>query len=196
MAIPHVKVRIWLPGGFAYALGNGHAGLNVMTPEGEKHYVTWLMSGSGCSGSTSSGGQSTSQRMEANRCLGFAKIRNRHTGVIEDNPDRLGSGNEFGYYNDKFANAGRFGLNGENDRVSANYKVPIPVMKIPCVAPDDNLFGVNVHAIAKWWKNLLALPPGHPQRRYAALSTDRNCCGVVVRGLAGRRTGHVCATAG
>ena len=183
MAIPDVKVCIWLPNGFSHRAGIGHAALKVMTPEGDKYYVTWLSSGSGCSRSGGSGGMSKSQGMEASKMLGFAQLRNRHTGQLEDNPNALDTHMVFDYTADRYANAGRMGVTGWGAQASANYKISIPVMTMPCVAPDDNLHGVNIYRIVTWWKGLLALPPGHPRRRYAALSTDQNCCGVVVRAL-------------
>jgi hypothetical protein len=183
MAVPYAKVCIWLPNGFSHFMGIGHASLKVMTPDGEKLYITWLLSGSGCSGASGSGGQSKSQGTEAAKCLGFTRIRNRHTGAIVNNPDSLGAPTVFSYRDDRFANANRMGLNDPNAAASANYKISLPVQKIPCLAPDDNLYGVNVSNMARWWRELLDLPPGHPRRRYAALSTDQNCCGVVVRAL-------------
>lgn len=183
MAVPYAKVCIWLPGGMAYFMGAGHAALKIMRASGEKYYITWLASRSGCSASTGSGGMFTSQSAEAPKCLGFTTIRNRHTGAVEPNPDALGSGNEFTYYADKRANAPRFGLNGPYDSISATYKFEVPVMKVVAVTPTDNVFGINVDTIARWWKHLLSLPPGHPRRRYGMFSTEQNCCGVVVQAL-------------
>src|SRR5262245_23541774 len=43
MGVPQVFVNIWMHPGFDTALGQGHAGLQIETANGQEEYITWLM---------------------------------------------------------------------------------------------------------------------------------------------------------
>jgi hypothetical protein len=184
MAGAYARVFIWLPKGIDYALGIGHGGLKIKTAEGNKYYITWLNGkAGGSSGSAGSGGGFTSQSREASRRVGFAVIKDRD-GQIVPNPNALGSGQTFGFKDDRKANVFRFPeLQGLVNEMPPNYALDLPVADPSFATPDATPFGVNVRRIERYWKSLLALPPGHRDRRFGALSKRHNCNGVVVEAL-------------
>ena len=178
------SVYIWLPTGIEHTLGIGHGALDLTTERGDNYYITWLNSTrGGCSGSGSYGGFTSGSR-EASKQVGFAKIRGSD-GKIIDNPNRLGSGQTYGLDDDMRKNVFRFPRYVEAGMTEAppNYSFDVPVYHLPARNPDDNLFGVSGRRIERFWKKLLALPPGHSKRHYGALSTKQNCNGVVVEAL-------------
>src|SRR5262245_16574746 len=164
-------VCIWLPGGYKHALGAGHGGLEVETRSGEKFYVTWLPANQG--GSMAEKRLFTLQGMEASKKLGFEKIRDRATGKVVANDQARGSGNEVSLESDMAAH------NFMNPNFHANgvvgpphYVIDLPAALLPPRAGED-LFGVSIRGIKRYWDSLLALPPDHPERVYGMLSTPR-----------------------
>jgi hypothetical protein len=174
-------VCIWLPGGFHHALGAGHGGLEVENDRGETFYVTWLPANSG--GSIAQKRMVTLQGMEASKRLGFATIRDRATGKVVPNDQARGSGQEVSLQSDMRAH------NFMNPKAQAmgiiappHYAIDLPAALLP-PREGENLFGVSVRGIERYWKRLLALPPDHPERIYGMLSTTRNCNAVVAEAL-------------
>jgi hypothetical protein len=173
---------IWLPGGYRHVLGAGHGGLEVEDEKGKTFYVTWLPANAG--GSIAQKRMVSLQGMEPHKKVGFKKIRNPADGKIIDNDQARGSGNEVTLEMDKAAH------NFMNPNFHANgvigpphYMIDIPVAQLPGREPGRKLFGVSIRGIKRYWKNLLALPPDHPERVYGMLSTTRNCNAVVAEAL-------------
>src|SRR5262249_32697699 len=63
-----------------------------------------------------------------------------------------------------------------------HYTIDLPAALLPPRAGED-LFGVSICGIKRYWDRLLALPPDHPERVYGMLSTTRNCNAVVAEAL-------------
>lgn len=174
----YVRVYVWLGKGLAYKLGAGHGAAEIVTPEGHKYYITLYNRGAGTSGRP---GVFPSQSTEANKVVGFAQIRNK-AGQVVDNPHAHGTGQALSYHNDCDA----YGC-------AANHTFEVPISVAPATASTDPLFGVSVHRMERFWKRILLAAPGHPMRRYAALSTHNNCNGVVVDALLEGGLGHYAA---
>lgn len=174
-------VCIWLPGGYKHVLGAGHGGLEVEDDSGKTFYVTWLPANSG--GSIAQKRLFTLQGMEANKKVGFKTIRDRTTGQVVANDQARGTGKEVNLQSDMAAH------NFMNPNFHANgvvgpphYMIDLPARKLPPREGED-LFGVSIRGIKRYWKKLLALPPDHPERNYGMLSTTRNCNAVVAEAL-------------
>jgi hypothetical protein len=175
-------VFVWLPHKTVEnTLGIGHSAVQISTAEGSSYYITWLNGKVGGCGISGVQGGVKQQGTEASKRVGFATIRDKK-GKEVPNPDAVGSPTTIDFTRDCQANAFRFPELRERE-VPPNYAFDIPVSVVPARNADDNLFGVSVHRMERFWKHVLMLPPGHPNRRYAALSTRLNCNGVVVDAL-------------
>lgn len=175
-------VYIWLPDGIHYAVGAGHGALELTRDNGKTCYITWTPANSG--GKWAHERWFTSQGMEANKRLGFKEIRDRDTNRVVPNPDVLGGGNSINFDSDKRAHAFLVPEAHELGIVAPpQYQINVPVFTHPAPGPDDNMFGLNAELIARFWKNLLALPAGDSKRRYGVFSPTQNCNGVVVEAL-------------
>ena len=185
------------------AMGASHCGLtvdNVAFPN--PLYVTWDGSYNRDPNVGASRGKIEKSavgilvgRLEASRRIGFADVRDRHTGAIRDNEYyALGSNgiqeespHEFG--------------SGQNLKPHTNFLIPARAVQIVGIPPkaDDNLFGIDVDAIHSWWIDILGMSPDDPRRMngYKKMATMRgagatNCCGMVGRAL---QIGHLDAYA-
>jgi hypothetical protein len=174
-------VCIWLPGGYHHVLGAGHGGLEVEDNRGETFYVTWLPANSG--GSIAQKRMVTLQGMDAHKRVGFATIRDRTSGKIVPNDQARGTGKEVSLLSDRQAHAFM------NEKAHAmgivatpHYMIDLPAAQLP-PGEGENLFGVSIRGIKRYWQKLLALSPDHPERVYGMLSTTRNCNAVVAEAL-------------
>jgi hypothetical protein len=157
-----VKVHVWMYGGFHYLIGNGHGSVEVNAGPGEYYYITWLNNNMGKSLSG-----------PAAEPLGFRQIE--RNGKLYQNPASYigGDPSKIHSYEDDEA------IFGNRPRIDCD----VPAAQYNPGKTGYQLFGVNVKRMVKFWKYLLALPPGHLERRYSLLSTRHNCDGVVVAAL-------------
>jgi len=170
-------VCIWLPGGYHHALGAGHGGLEVENDRGETFYVTWLPANSG--GSIAQKRMVTLQGMEPHKKVGFKTIHDRTTGKVTPNDQALGTGKEVNLQSDMQAHA----FMNADAHAMGIVATPHYMIDLPAAQQGQNLFGVSIRRIKRYWKSLLALPPDHPERVYGMLSTTRNCNAVVAEAL-------------
>src|SRR5262245_28709187 len=155
----HAKVYVWMPrSGLKHKIGWGHAAVKIKTLSGAQYYITWLPRGAS--------GWLPSPNQEAGMRLGFAKIRDPKSGDVVDNPANI------------YGTALDYQADCKLMKMPANFTYDVPVIDFP-----GRRFGVSVHLMERFWKRLLALPPGHPRRRYARLSIHSNCAAVVVDAL-------------
>ena len=173
----HVTVYVWMASsGKNYMLGKGHGAVEVGTPEGNLYYISLF----GRRGGHVSLAPSDTPKADANAGTGFAKIRDERTGKVIDNPI-LDAYGPMSYQRD----GERFGERLAQQQGLQRYHVPANhTFDVPIRSPGhQNLFGVSVHRMERFWTRFLNLPPGHKKRRYAMLSTHNNCNGVVVDAL-------------
>jgi hypothetical protein len=155
-----------MDGGFHYLIGNGHGSVEVQTHTGHSYYITWLSP-------YGEVGVVLAQNAPADASLGFAKIQNK-AGQVVKNPARYRPGNPLLH---------SLEADREQYKNRPEMTCEVPVAVIDPRKRGYQMFGVSVWRMEQFWKGLLQLPPGHPARRYAMLSTRQNCNGVVVDAL-------------
>lgn len=165
-----VKVHVWMPkGGFHYFIGNGHGSVEILTHDRDFYYVTWLSPSDKL-------GVVLKQNVGAASALGFRTVKNANGQEVR-NPDRYRDGGVYLAHTFDDDCAAR-----DHQQPNFSYEVPVLPRRLSG-NPASLTFGVSIPRMVQFWKKLLSLPPGHPARRYAMLSTRNNCNGVVVDAL-------------
>jgi hypothetical protein len=144
--------------GFDYLIGNGHGSVEVLDGTGGGYYyITWM-------------GTRNALTSPAADDLGFLQIQ--RDGQFVPNPQRYNKhpSTTYWFQDDVDLYEGRLG----RPRVDC----VVPVAEGP-----NQLFGVRVNRMVKFWKKLMELDPGDPARCYSLLSTHQNCDAVVVDAL-------------
>jgi hypothetical protein len=153
-----VKVHVWMNKGFDRLIGNGHGSVEVHDGSaGGYYYITWM-------------GTSKTGFGPAADDLGFLTIK--RNGKSVPNPCS---------YTKRPATCYWYG--DDVDLYEKQLHRPRTDCDVPVAKGPDQLFGVRVNRMVKFWKKLLALDPGDPARRYALLSTHKNCDALVVDAL-------------
>jgi len=197
---PGAKLAVWnsglegLRGKFDNLIGTGHAGLDVHGVCNHV-YITWAPSGG-----ASALQQFLPLNTQATKQLGFEQIRDKRTGQVVTNNQRIAkqlleqdAGRPRDAQGQVIKPNGWLGPLSLAKEISnfgnepPDFDIPIIGRDVLDARADGPAWGLQCDVVCRWWIRMLQLPPDSPQRRFnfhaKMHDTAKNCAATVAKAL-------------